>query len=744
MDINQEVISSILEQINEVFFRTDIQGNLLMVSQASAKLLGYDSIDVAIGKPLLQFWHNLAEREDLMKTLQQNGEVRDRRIALVKSDGSLIDVEISCHYYRGLDGTIQGIEGVWRDISEKIKSEQALQESELKYHSIFEATGYPFALLDAGTGRIIDVNEAGCKQYGYTREELIGMAVADISVEPEVTEKAVRSGQTYYATRYHRRKDGSIFPVEGHVTAYNWNGKRVMLASIRDISGRIESQKALKESQIRYKGIVDSQLDIVIRLDTNFRIIFANDAWYRVTNTSIDDPQINIRQALFHPDDYPLMDEHNAEVLRSQGRVYSELRLKTLDGWRWYGFESYLIHDADGNVLEIQTVAHDIHDRRIAAEICELNNRRLRLATEAASEGVWEYDFKANYMYLSPQIYSMLGFEDQEIDVSTMDAVMERIVPDDLPGFKDYFERLIDKQTDRVDIQFRCIAKDGSHVWVHSRGKLFEKADDGTPLILGGMLTNITRQKISRTELEKALKELQKAYSLQKEFLKGVTHEMRTPLITVRGYADVLMEGLLGSVNSEQWDCLRKIKSSCDALLNGVTAMLETSRIKNGKVEISYEIFAPVKLVTRVAREYIGPAQEKGVKIQIHDCGCEKSGVTDSTKLSVILNNLIGNAVKFTEKGSIDIHVDSDDTGFTVGIIDTGRGMDNEDVEQIFNEFHQLESSKKYKESGFGVGLALVAAMVDILCAELTVSTIKGTGSAFTLRVPKLDPDQAA
>lgn len=740
MEDSQSIYAHILDQINEVFFRTDKEGRLVMVGGASFRVLGYDSVEDLIGKPVDSFWYVPEERQKFLREVDARGIVTNHEMALRKKDGTPLQVEVSSQFYRDEQGDVLGTEGVVHDISDRNAGEVARKESDSKYRLIFEAPGVPYALIDEATGLMIDANQAFLDQYGYSREELVGMHHSSFSAEPDVSRAAIKAGFTHVPIVHHIRKDGSVFPVEIYASVCRLQDKDVRISSVREISLRVNALKALAESEARYRGIVDSQRDIVVRSDLGFHATYANDAWRRMTGVDIGKPGIDIRHAVFHPDEYAAMDQHNANLLEPPHRVYSELRLKTLEGWRWYSFESYLIHDTDGNVAEIQTVAHDIHEQKTAEQELAAHARRLSLATEAASEGVWEYDIGSGEVYLSPQMFALIGYTPEE---HAGRKYMQSLHPDDYADFRKHVEDHIAGLNDRVDMEYRIFKKSGELRWVHSRGRVTQRDSEGLPLAVGGTMTDITEAHMAFEALEKALAYVKEAYSAQKEFLNCVRHEIRTPLISVKGYADMLLEGLGGPVTEEQKQYLEKVRDSSDALLAGVSAMLEMSRLRSGKVDVAYEIFSPGRLVSKLVTGLAPLAHQKGLKLEVHDCGCRSSGVTDSTKFSVIFSNLLSNAIKFTDKGGVDVYVDSDESGFSVGVVDTGKGMLESEVADIFEEFMQLQSSSKYKEGGFGIGLSLSAALVEALGASLVVSTKHGVGSAFTLRVPKLDPDAA-
>ena len=277
---------------------------------------------------------------------------------------------------------------------------------------------------------------------------------------------------------------------------------------------------------------------------------------------------------------------------------------------------------------------------------------------------------------------------------------------------------------DSTDSEHRIEAKSGEVKWV-ARSWSSIMDDDGARLILS-VIHDITNQKL--------------ADDCHQEILRNVSHEVRTPLTAVIGYAEMLMEGIAGEVNDEQSELLGRVLTNSNHLLDVVNDILQTARFKNGgKIALNPKECNPGHIVDKSISAVLPQARQKGLAINVYSKQTECFEIYDEEKLVIILTNLLANAVKYTDTGSIDVTITCLESGVEIIVADTGIGIAAADLSSIFDEFQQLDHPRKHKTSGFGVGLAIVATMVEAIGAGLTVSSEPGLGTAFTLSAPILE-----
>lgn len=221
---------------------------------------------------------------------------------------------------------------------------------------------------------------------------------------------------------------------------------------------------------------------------------------------------------------------------------------------------------------------------------------------------------------------------------------------------------------------------------------------------------------------------------LKSDLLSLVSHELRTPLVSIIGYNDLLLDGVAGSLKEEQVDALRKIDKNSKKLLEIINSMLEVNRLEAKAPEIA-EVDLP-QLIEEIKMENKSLIESTGLDfVWKIDPGLQSMG-TDAGVLKAILVNLISNAVKFTEKGSVTVDIHRSDSGVEFSVIDTGIGIAPEELQNIFEPFHQLENPLTRQHEGIGLGLYIVRRLLDFLGGSIKVESEVGRGTIFRVRLP--------
>jgi signal transduction histidine kinase len=239
-------------------------------------------------------------------------------------------------------------------------------------------------------------------------------------------------------------------------------------------------------------------------------------------------------------------------------------------------------------------------------------------------------------------------------------------------------------------------------------------------------------------DLVKANEELQEANRLKNRFLARVSHELRTPLNAIIGYTDMNLAGYYGTLNDSQTDALERVQRNGRQLLLLINDVLDLSRIDAQGVELEGRAFSPQDLVLSVVSTVEPVVQEKGLELT-YDVSPELPAtlVGDQVRLNQILTNLVDNAIKFTDVGTIHISAhNGDGETWTIVVQDTGRGISERDLPRIFEEFHQGSPVYGRQSEGVGLGLAIAHRLVAAMGGEIRVHSRLGAGSTFVVRLP--------
>jgi signal transduction histidine kinase len=241
------------------------------------------------------------------------------------------------------------------------------------------------------------------------------------------------------------------------------------------------------------------------------------------------------------------------------------------------------------------------------------------------------------------------------------------------------------------------------------------------------------------TELRRAYREVETASAAKDQFLANMIHELRTPLNSIIGFSDMLLAGLVGDIDAEQTRQVGMINNSGRHLLSLVNDVLDLSRIESGRVRVELEEFDLREAVDAVIEAVRPMAEEKGLSLELDLEGPDALITTDRRKASQILLNLVGNAIKFTDDGTVVLRVSSNHrNGVSFSVSDTGVGIPEGDLGHVFEEFHQLASADAARPEGTGLGLAISLRLARVLGGELAATSEVGVGSTFTFWLPSV------
>lgn len=237
-------------------------------------------------------------------------------------------------------------------------------------------------------------------------------------------------------------------------------------------------------------------------------------------------------------------------------------------------------------------------------------------------------------------------------------------------------------------------------------------------------------------EQVKTSEKLRQVDQLKSEFLASMSHELRTPLNSIIGFADVLLEGLDGDLNERMEQDVRLIRNSGEHLRNLIGDILDMSKIEAGRMELRYEMVDVRDLVNDIVATAMPLAQEKGLEL-ITDIEPDVDLVeADRTRMRQILWNITGNAIKFTEKGSVTISAQVDRRNLLMGVRDTGIGIRPEDIPIVFEQFRQIDGSLNRRAGGTGLGMPITKNLVELHGGTIWVESVLGMGTTFWFTIP--------
>jgi len=387
-----------------------------------------------------------------------------------------------------------------------------------------------------------------------------------------------------------------------------------------------------------------------------------------------------------------------------------------------------------GQAIRMVGFNYDVTEQNQAKQQLQTERWRLKSVLEATHAGTWEWNVQTGETQFNPRWAEMMGYSLEELSAVSIKNWHDIIHPDDLEQSNDKLQSHFAKVIDYYQCVCRMRHKDGHWVWVMSRGKVFSWTKNGKPLMMFGTHHDFSEQKQVEIILKAERDNAESANRSRGEFLANMSHEIRTPINGVIGAINLLADTPL---SSSQHNLLNISKRSAESLLGLINDILDLSKIESGKLEIFEQEVDLITAISDVARSLSSKAESKRIELLCPSHYIDDISVmVDGLRLRQILTNLMSNAIKFTERGSVELKVDvlNETKGklqLRFNIRDTGQGIATDKQTLLFKRFQQVDSSLTRKEGGSGLGLAISKQLVELMGGSIGVESELGKGSTF-------------
>lgn len=371
------------------------------------------------------------------------------------------------------------------------------------------------------------------------------------------------------------------------------------------------------------------------------------------------------------------------------------------------------------------------------AEIKIFNKeQQFELAVSGSNDGIWDWDLENDNLYLSPRWKEQLGYEDYEIE-NNFSNFKSMIHEDDLEMVFTEVNKYLQGDIEKYDLEFRMLHKDKTYRWIRGRGEALRTSDNKV-YRMAGSHTDITKQKEIEVKLLEEKENAEKATKAKSNFLASMSHEIRTPLNSIIGFSDLLKYTNLDKIQNGY---VENINYSASTLLELINDILDFSKIEADKLELELLKENILKL-THNTIDIIRPATiNKQLKFILNiQENTPAIALIDPLRLKQILLNLLTNALKFTEKGEIELNlsfekINDKKAKYIFKIRDTGIGISKENQNKLFKIFSQVDDSTTRKFGGTGLGLAISNLLSEKMGSKIQVKSQLGIGSIFIFQV---------
>ncbi|RDB07043.1 PAS domain S-box protein [Runella aurantiaca] len=619
-----------------------------------------------------------------------------------------------------------------------------LQKSEKRYRQLIESV-QDIIYKISPTGYFTFVNPVVEQRLGYCPDEIIGHHFTELVV-PEYREKLVN----FYWEMVHFQKESTYndFPVYKKNGEIAWIGQTVRLIEIegnvvelvavaRDITEQVATDDALRTTQTRLSTLITNLQKGVLVEDENRKIILVNQLFCDLfeipapaeTLIGIDCSQSaeQSKYLFINPEEFA---KQINDLLAKQEICINE-ELHMVNG-------RILERDYIPIFLEGQYRGHlwkyaDVTEQFLAREQIRKSEEKYRGIMNNMELGLIEVDKEDRIVRAYDRFCLMMGYTEEELIGK---GASDLFLP---PEFRGIFEQhqSIRSEGRATSYEVQMMKKDGSRIWVILSGAPIMD-EHGNIVGSMGIHYDISARKHLEQELALAKEIAEEARQAEKQFLANMSHEIRTPLNAIIGMTHLLFDT---RPSKQQYEYLDILKSSADFLHSLISDLLDMAKIEAGRIEVQNHPFDLVGLLRTTQRVFQIKLENRPIELDLMiDGRISGNYLGDDVMLNQILLNIIGNAEKFTEEGTIEMTVklkkeDNETCWIEFKIADTGIGIPKEKLELIFQKFKQV-NPQGHKHKGTGLGLSITKQLVELQGGTLTVKSYEGEGTTFTFTLP--------
>ena len=648
-----------------------------------------------------------------------------------------------------------------------------LQGEGITYREIFDATSDAIYIHDFETLELLDVNVTAYTQHGFPYHEMLDLSVLDFSSgEPGYNEKdavilleSVKAGGNVSFKWQDKRKNGEFFWTMNRAKVTTIGEKKCIMVIARDITEELRQKEALRSNEIRYQELFEQASDgILVGVDTGV-IVASNTRIEEITGYTLDEivgQNIKMLFANHEMNNKPLRYDL---ILAGKTLIVERMIKHKLGGEVPIEMSTKMV--SDGRLLSF---LRDLTDRKQIQFELEKSELKYRELIENSNSVILKLTPDGKITFANEYALHLFGYTEEELlDSYLWESILDQSQSFEGLNMKDWFYRVFVKNVSKYhtfDNWNQTKNKENKFMhWTNNamydtNGKLTEivtVGNDKTELkitydkllekeeILEKKNTSLQLQNAYISEINKELKDAKQQAErndvMKTSFLQNISHEIRTPLNGIVGFSELLADPDLEHSDRKEFTDL--IIESSRSLLTLVNDLLDISRIESGTVKLYKRPSDVGSLVDRVYRFFKSAAEAKNIELKLR-MPSQKIGLymVDEDRLKQVLVNLIGNALKFTTKGHIQITCSKTTDGLFFEVSDTGIGILEENLHKVFERFKQASNNTAQEYGGSGLGLTISKAIVILMEGDITVKSTYGEGASFSFNIKAEQTDK--
>ncbi len=742
LQVSEARFRALVQNSSDIITLFDGEGTVLYQSPSIERLLGYRP-EERMGRnvfcdPIVHLDDLSAKRAFFETAKSRHGTPVTAEFRLRHADGSWRDIEAVAQSFLH-DPGVAAVVANYRDVTDRRRAEAALRQQARLLHLSYDAI-----IVWRKDGGIEHWNRGAEQLYGFTESEALGRATHKLlkTIHPvpwlEI-EAAMRKHGQWEGELRHYDRDGHELTVSArHQLVLGIDGIERILETNRDVTDRKRAEEALRESESRFHHLFEEDLSGDFLCTCEGRILVCNAAFADIFGFSSADAAAGRSVLALYID--PGERDSILATLRAQGKLaHYETWRKRRDGTPIYVVENLVGHfDDQGELYEIQGYVVDDTERKRAEEALREREAQYRELVQNANSAIVRWKVDGTVTFFNEYAQNFFGYEEDEI----VGKDVRILVPEEDSSGEDLSGLVRDIVADPerfVNTINENVRRDGSRVWMAWTNKPILD-ENGHVLGILAVGTDITERKRAEEALAAAKTAAEAATEAKSRFLASMSHELRTPMNAILGMIDVALPKVKDPTAQ---DCLQTAKDSADLLLALLNDLLDSAKIESGKLELEAAPFSLRRMLDQTTRVLSVRASEKGLCYCCHVPEEIPDGVIgDRMRLQQVLLNLGSNAIKFTDRGDVEVVVRNlpheGEACLEFAVRDTGIGIPPSAQARLFQPFQQADVSMTRRFGGTGLGLSISKSLVEIMGGRIRVESEVGKGSTFyfTVRLP--------
>ncbi len=730
------------------------QRHLQWVSPTALGVLGTSADDLLAQR---RYWFDLIHPDDhesvtaaLVRAIEKGNANHDYRLIGVGAEVKWIRETIvrdapGKNGRAGADQDDVTLCGISRDVSEQRNAEISVRDSEAVYLSLLE--GMPLSILRKDLrGRIKYANNLACQQMRVEPDQVIGKTDFDL-FPAELAKKymaddrlVIQSGKLHHDVERHQSADGSQHHVEVWKAPVHGSHGDVIGIQVLfwDVTDKKNAEHQIEFEKFLLSILLETVPDSVYFKDADSRFIRLSRSCARKFGLSDPRDAIGKSDADFFSSAHAksaLSDERR--IMESGEAILAKIERETYPDQEdtWCSTTKVPLKDQDGKLIGTFGISRDVSEQKRAEEELARERDLLKTIIDNVPDLIYVKDRYGRFITANAALLNRLNLDSPAQMAGKTDYDFS--VPEMACNYVTDDQNVMRSGEPLMDREESHQGEDGPPIWLLTT-KVPLRNSDGEVIGVVGIGHDITERKKSEKEIISAKEIADKANQAKSDFLANMSHEIRTPMNAIIGMTDLVLDTRL---DANQRNFLLMVQESGESLLSVINDILDFSKIEAGKLDIESRIFDLRESLGDTMKTLALKAHAKGLELAFRvDPNAPRYVIGDAGRLRQIIVNLVGNAVKFTEKGEVVVDVDcvaanDKDVHLRFCVRDTGIGIPEEKCATIFEEFEQADTSTTRRFGGTGLGLAISSRLVRLMGGTIDVSSEVNEGSKFTFEI---------